>query len=304
MATTKQVSLHGRKAYLTRNGRLNVVTGFASGDEDGPSMFYPAPSTVALLDDFISSQQGTGVADTGQAGIHFLAKCTDTGVKSAIADVPNGVLRITSSATITTPTPAGSSKSIVGKQLIWKAAQGKELDYGLRMSARVRASGFPTKTSGDWTGLFVGFTDTTAHEVPVYDTGGVVADTSPASDCVGFLWGTGGDTGFRGYSANSGLAGGAADSGDQQVTLTTDLPTANKWYDFEMQIRRDPNSATAPSTDYTCEFWIDGKYKGAIRNPVNQTVQLTPIVSFYDTGGAYVCDVDYINVSAPRDTGS
>jgi len=304
MAVTKQTSLHGRRAFLTRQDRMVVRNGFVSGSELGPNIVGPSPDTVSLFDDFLTSFEGTGVADTGRAGLHFLAKCTDTGVKGGLAAVANGVFRITSSETITTATPAASSKSIVGNVEMWKAQQGKGGDErALRMTARVKASGFPTKTSGDWTGIFVGFTDTVAHEVPLYDTGRTgdsgASAVSAASDAVGFMWGTGGDTGWRGVSANSGGGGGANDSGDQQVTLTTVSPTANKWYDLELQMRQ----GSGDTGEFMTDFYIDGAFKGTIRQAVNPTVALTPVVSFYDTGGAYTCDVDYINVSAPRDTG-
>lgn len=305
MATTRQVSLHGRKAFLTRKDKLVVKSGYVSGTEDGPNIFAPAPDTVAMYDDFLADFSGTGnTVDTGRAGLNFLAKATDTGLTSAIASgVAGGVYRITSSETITTATPASSSRSIVGQHLAWKGDSASG-EIALRMAARVRASGFPSKTSGDWTGLFVGFTDTVAHEVPLYDTGrggdSGASAVSPASNAVGFMWGTGGDTGFRGVSANSGRAGGANDSGDQQVTLTTVAPTANKWYDFELQLRQTAGDTGA----FVAEFYIDGKYQGKIDQPINPTVALTPVVSFYDTGGAFNCDIDYINVSAPRDTGS
>ena len=303
MTTTKQVSLHGRRLFLTRKDELVSKGGFVAGQEDGPSIAYPSPDRVALFDDFLTGAQGTGVADTGQAGLYFLAKCTDTGVKGRLAATANGVFRVTSSATITTATPANSSKSIVGKALMWKANQGKAGENALRMAARIKTSAFPTKTSGDWSGMFIGFTDSIAHEVPMYDTGRTgdsgASAVSPASDAVGFLWGTGGDTGWRGVSANSGGGGLTNDSGDQQVTLTTTAPTANKWIDFELEI----GSSAGDTGSMVAKFYIDSLYKGKISSPVNPSVALTPVISYYDTGGANTFDIDWVNVSAARDTG-
>src|SRR3990167_4339517 len=224
MTVTKQVSLHGKRAFLTKEDILVGRGGIAAGGDDKPTIILPgSPDTVAVFDDFLVNplvgvgaalDTGAGVvaakgsvllADTGLAGSYFLAKCTDTGVKGALVAGTNGVFRITSSATITTATPANSSKSIVGPQLAWKANMGPGAQSGrLRMAARIKASAYPSKTSGDWSGIFVGFTDNTAHEVPIHDTGrtgdsGASAVTT-ANDAVGFLWGTGGDTGLGGVS--------------------------------------------------------------------------------------------------------
>ena len=303
MTTTKQVSLHGRRLFLTKEDQLVAKGGIVAGQEDGPSIVFPAPDRVAIFDDFHGGAHGTGAADTGQAGLYFLVKCTDTGLKTSLAATANGVLRITSSATITTATPAGSSEVIVGKALQWKANQGKAGASALRMAARIKTTAFPTKTSGDWAGMFVGFTDTIAHEVPIYDTGrggdSGASAISPASDAVGFMWGTGGDTGWRGVSANSGGGGGANDSGDQQVTLTTALPTANKWIDLEVEI----GSNSGDTGSMVAKFYIDGRYKGKLDSPVNPSVALAPVISYYDTGGANTFDIDWVNVSAARDTG-
>jgi hypothetical protein len=294
--------LHRRVFGISKDDQIVAPSGFVAGGEGKPAIVFPAPDTVAIHDDFHGGAYGTGAADTGEAGDFFLAKCTDTGVKGSLVDATNGVFRITSSATITTATPAGSSKSIVGKALAWKMNQGPNNGAGrLRMSARIKASDYPSKTSGDWSGIFVGFTDALTHEVPMYDTGrggdSGASAVSPASDAVGFLWGTGGDTGWRGVSATSG-SGGANDSGDQQVTLTTVRPTANEYVTLEVELLR-----AAGDTGGRADFYINGQLKGRINSPVNPTVALTPVVSFYDTGGANTFDIDWINVSAPRDTG-
>jgi hypothetical protein len=295
-------TIHGPKLGISKDDQTVARGGLVAGGGTKPSIVFPAPDTVALFEDFLTDMSGTSAVDTGAAGQFFLAKCTDTGVKGALVAGTNGVFEITSSATITTATPAGSSKTIVGRQLAWKANQGPGAHSGrLRMAARVKASQYPTKTSGDWSGFFVGFTDSTAHEVPIHDTGRTgdsgASAVSTASDLVGFLWGTGGDTGIRGVSATSG-SGGANDSGDQQVTLTTVLPTANTWMVLEVEVQRG-----AGDTGGTATFFIDGVPKGKINSPVNPAVALTPVVSYYDTGGAGLFDVDWINCSAARDTG-
>ena len=320
MSISMLKGLHRRAFGISKDDQVMAPSGYVAGGDGKPAIVFPSPDTVAVFEDFFVNplagvgatlDTGTGaaaakgsvlLADTGLAGSHFLAKCTDTGVKGGLQAGTNGVYRITSSATITTATPANSSKSIVGPQLAWKGNSGPGAQSGrLRMSARIKANQYPSKTSGDWSGIFVGFTDNTAHEVPIHDTGrtgdsGASAVTT-ANDAVGFLWGTGGDTGWRGVSATSG-SGGANDSGDQQVTLTTAAPTANVWTTLEVELHRGISD-----TGGTATFYIDGIPKGSINSPVNPTIALTPIVSYYDTGGAGLFDIDWINVSAPRDTG-
>src|SRR3990167_1826163 len=93
---------------------------------------------------------------------------------------------------------------------------------------------------------------------------------STASDLVGFLWGTGGDTGWRGVSATSG-SGGANDSGDQQVTLTTVAPTANVWTTLEVEVIRGLSDTGGHAI-----FYVDGVPKGKIDSPVNPSIALRP----------------------------
>lgn len=315
MSLTKQVSLHGKRAYLDTDDRLVGRGGLAAGGEGKPAVILPGPDTVAFFEDFLSdlsslgagSDTGTtpiaiGVNDTGVAGQYFLSRPGDTGVKGGLAAATNGVYRITSSATIAAAAPATCGRSIVGKQLAWKMDQGPGTAGRLRFGARVKLSAFPSKTSGDWSGIFMGFTDATGAEIPIYDTGRTgdsgASAVSVASDCVGFLWGTGGDTGWRGVAASSG-SGGANDSGDQQVTLTTARPTDNVYRTFEVELRR-----SLSDTGGTALFYIDGQLLGKLNSPVAQATALTPVISFYDTGGAVNCDIDWVNPSAPRDTGA
>src|SRR3990167_8309619 len=107
MTMTKQVSLHGKRACLTKDDILVGRGGIAAGGDDKPTIVLPgAPDTVAVFEDFLTDMSGTAALDTGAAGQFFLARCTDTGVKGALVAGTNGVFRITSSETITTATPA------------------------------------------------------------------------------------------------------------------------------------------------------------------------------------------------------
>lgn len=307
-----QKGLHRRALGLGYDNELIARDGYVAGGEGKPVIVFPSPDTVALFDDFLTDLSGFGVndtggvpitLDTGAAGLHFYARCTDTGVKGSLVAGTNGVFRITSSATIATRTPVACSKSVLGKQLMWKANQGANTAGRLRLTTRIKPSIVPHKTtlSGDRVGIFVGFTDTISHEVPFHDTGRTgdsgASGVSTADDFVGFTWSFDGDTGWRGVSGTSG-SGGANDSGDQQVLLTTAIPTANKWTVLEVELRRNLGD-----TGGTAIFYIDGVQKGSIASPINPTIGLTPIVQYYDTGGLGTFDIDYINVSAPRDTG-
>ena len=301
-----------RDAGLSHDGHLIATKGFVAGGDGKPAIVLPAPDIVAFFDDFLTDASGFGMSDTGLhtmtindtgiAGQFFYSKTGDTGIKGGLVAGTNGVYRITSSETVGTATADASSRGIVGKQLAWKANQGPGPQSGrLRMSARVKMSAYPTASSGDLAGMFVGFTDSGGHELPAYDTGRTgdsgASAVVVASDLVGFLWGSRGDTGFRGISNTSG-SGGTNDSGAQQVTLTTTAPTDNKWVTLEVEIHRGISD-----TGGTATFYIDGQPKGSISSPINLANALTPCVYFNDTGGAVNFDIDWINVSAPRDTG-
>jgi hypothetical protein len=143
--------------------------------------------------------------------------------------------------------------------------------------------------------VFVGFSDTGGAEMPAYDTGAGVI--SQAANCVGFLLSPGGDTGWSLVSAKST----AGDSGDQlAVAGSSYVPTSNVYQTLEVEIRSG-NSDTGGAA----HFWIDGKHVGSINSPVNSATALTPWIGQFpqDTGYAGNLDIDYINISQPRDTG-
>jgi hypothetical protein len=111
---------------------------------------------------------------------------------------------------------------------------------------------------------FIGFSDSGGAEMPAYDTGGGVITN--AADGIGWMYSNlGGVTNWRGVSARS-VAG---DSGDY------------------------------------ADFFRNGLFVNRISQPVDKAVAMTPGVWLFgsDTGTIQV-DVDYINVSASRDTGT
>jgi hypothetical protein len=137
--------------------------------------------------------------------------------------------------------------------------------------------------------VFVGLTDSTAAEMPAYDTGGELI--TQAADEIGFLYGnTASTTKWRAVTARS-VAG---DSGDPTPLIAATGPTANVYDELEFKVDGG-NLAT---------FWVNGRQIGTIKNPVDPTIALTP--SYYafatDTGLRQI-DLDYWSISAARDTG-
>jgi hypothetical protein len=271
---TKQKSLWGPKAYISPNDTLVSRNVFGTGGEGKPRIVMPGShDTVALFDDFLGDTgelDWTAVnGDTGVAGVGSVVKVTGTG----------GVLRITTSAdAILTPTAViGFSQ---GLQKQWKANQGN-----LRMAARVKIG---TLAGSE---VFIGFGDSGGSEMAYYDTGG--GPISQAADAVGFLYGgNSGTTVWRGVSARSV----AADSGDQTATLTSS-PTANVYQTLEVALDSDSGNLYA-------DFFVDGKKEGRITQPVNGATAMTPVVHmFASDAAALTLDVDYVNISASRDTG-
>lgn len=137
--------------------------------------------------------------------------------------------------------------------------------------------------------VFAGFSDTVAFEHPIYDTGaGVISN---ATNAVGFMFSPGGDTGWSAVAVDG-------DTDRTAVSLDTGV-TANVYDELELHVHRN-----AGDTGGTATFFINGVPVGSIDNPCNVSTALAPYISVWqqDTGGEYV-DVDYVAVSAPRDTG-
>jgi hypothetical protein len=269
---TKQKSIWGPKAYISPNDTLVSRNAFGAGGEGKPRIVLPgSPDTVALFDDFLG--------DTGE--FDWTSVNGDTGAEGSVAKVTGtgGVLRIstTDSALLTPANVIGFSQGLM-KQ--WKANQGS-----LRMAARVKIG---TLAGSE---VFIGFGDSGGSEMAAYDTGGGVITN--AADAVGFVYGgNSGTTVWRGVSARS-VAG---DSGDQTATLTSS-PTANVYQTLEVALDHDSGNLFA-------DFYVDGKKEGRITQPVNGATAMTPVVHMFASDAAVLTlDVDYINVSAQRDTG-
>lgn len=303
-------SLHRRAIGIDKDDKVIAPSGFAAGGDGKPSIIFPGPDTVAVFEDFlfrpvlgfgvqITDTGGNPVVtlnDTGTLGEYFRVRKNAATQTAVLKEGTNGVGRVTMTISGATGTIAASSAMLVSPLPQWKANQGPGGQSGrLRFGTRLKVNSFGLINS-----LFMGFTDKTyeldtgTKEFPIYDTGGAAALFAPASDAVGFLFGNLADTGWRGVSAR----GTTGDSGEQQVTLTTAAPTANTWATYELEVTRS-NSDTGG----TVHFYIDGVKKGTIASPIQTSALLNAIIAIADTGGSTILDVDWINISAPRDTG-
>lgn len=282
MTVNKQVSLHGKRAFITKDDQVAARNGFVAGGDDKPSIVFPSPDTVAQFDDFL----GDVVADQW----NVVEGDTGAGSASAIQAGTNGIFRLYSTAGVATPA-SGEGQAINSGALNWKANQGPGSASGrLRFAARLKLES--VNRSSKRIHVFAGFTDNTSYEFPAYDTGAGVI--SAAADYCGFLFSPGGDTGWSGVAGKST----AGDSGDQVDHLTNSI-TANKYDTLEVELARGTSDTGGSAT-----FFVNGVPKGRINSPVASNVALTPVIAAFqqDTGGEYV-DIDWMNVSAPRDTG-
>lgn len=284
--------LHRRALGLGTAGEVTARHGFVAGGDDKPAVYLSGPDTVALFEDFTGLQAG----DTGEMTLRYgpsqlIIGFSDTGqvvprqgpVAPASA-LANGVFRMTSSAT-STQTPVGGAQSL-NTPAIWKANQGqltqpyaRPLHFGVRLKTNTLAGN----------SLFVGFTDSGGTEVGAYDTGGGII--TPADDYAGFIWSGEGGATQQAYRAVTGKAG-----VDQSAT-TGVTPTAGVYDVLEVEV--SPDGAVA-------SFFINGK-------PVAQisSAALTPTVALgagvwraNTDGAADAIDIDWINIAAPRDTGT
>ena len=297
MTLKKQVSLHGDRAYISTEDMLVGKGGLATGGEGKPAIIYPSADVVAIFDDFLSSRLlNVGAFDTGKnigAGLYFQSVAGDSGAAGGVvaSGGAGGVYRITTTAS-GAGDATGATAGIVNEALFWQPRGGAKGALGrLRFACRATANPFIANGLG---GMFMGFTDTIAAEMPAYDTGGGIV--TPAANCIGFMWNTDGDTGWVGVGAK----GTFNDSGDQHVILDAATPVSDGQFRvYEVDVARSPGD-----TGGTATFYIDGIPVGTIISGIATDSALTPCVMAYDTGGARQVSIDWINVSMPRDTGS
>ena len=282
----KQKSLHGLKSYVDTEDRTVAKNAFAAGGENDPTVVLPGShDTVAVFDDFlgdlIGDEWAVVSADTGSDNTGTIVTST------------NGVCRLASPEN-QTPTQASVIALSTGAFKNWKADQGKgppSTHGSLRMGVRLKFDSVSRTTERQH--VFVGFSDSGGAEMPLYDTGaGVISN---AADYCGFMFSPGGDTGWSLVAGDST----AGDSGDQLVATGAN-PTANAYEDLEIEI-----SHGGSDTGGTAYFYRNGQRVGSITSPVNSVAALAPWVGFFpqDTDAVNL-DIDYINIAAPRDTGT
>lgn len=277
MTGTRQKSLHGNKAFVTPEEYLVGRGAIAAGGVDKPLIVLPgAPDTVALFDDFLGDLVGDEwivAGDTGQTFQSTVAGNSTTGFT-------NGVFRLTSSASVT-QTPAGAAQSI-NTPPMWKANMGR-LRFGARIKTGVLAGN----------SVFIGFTDTGGAELGAFDTGSGIV--TPADNYVGVIWSGEGGATQQQYRCVAGKA-----TVDQVATPagTAATPVANVYDVWEIEL---------PGVDgNTAIFYLNGKPYASINSAaVTATTALAAGVWRANTDAAAdAIDIDWISVSASRDTGT
>ncbi len=250
---------------------------------------HSSPTRTVSFTDFIND---TGVTVAGQTDNQYSAVKGDTGHYANLVNATNGVMRLQASAT-------GSLQAKTGlvQTLSWKPNQGfgaanHVKPHPFRVASRFRY----TDTGAKGINIWFGFTDSVAIEHPVIDTGGAII--SAASNAVGFGISTKGQSGegtnWIGYAVN-------ADVNADPVALDSGstLAPAGGYHVYELEVKHGPGD-----TGGVANFYIDGKSVGRLESPVVLTTPMTPAIYVWgDTGGKQLLDIDYIEVSAPRDSG-
>jgi len=281
----KQVSLHGLRSYLTRLSTLVAQRAFAAGGEasigrQGGTVILPgSPSVVAVWEDFLGH-----VGDTGAMhGWEMVNGDNDTGATSSLGytSATNGVMRLSWSGT-----PVNAPAHCIGistnAMKNWKANQGN-LRFGARVKIPVLAS----------VNAYIGFSDSGGADFPAYDTGTNAAAgfLSNMTDGVGFMYSNlGSSTVWRGVATKG--------DADQSIAGTSSqTPTANTYDVLEIELSQDSGQRA--------DFYLNGAHMGRITDPLNAASGLSPGVWLFgsDTGTLQI-DIDWINVSSNRDTGT
>lgn len=285
MSISMLKGIHRRHLGISHDNETVAKDGLITGGDDKPSIVFPSPDRVAIFDDFL----GDLIAD------EWAVVQGDTGVTAGVlTTATNGLVRLKTSDSATIHTTNGALTQGLFKN--WKANQGAPKTGRLRMSARIKSSVVGTTAATGRTHLFVGLCDSGGAETPAYDTGaGVISN---AADLVGFLYSpTGENSDWTAIAAKST----AGDSGDQLVA-TGKTPASNTYTTLEVEVRSGPGD-----TGGTANFWIDGTPVGQISSPVGSAIAMTPHIGIWaqDTGfqADNYLDVDYVNISALRDTG-
>ena len=256
-------SVAGKKAGLTRGGKLMAEKGFVSGTK-GQNIAQPSPTTVAFFDDFVGDvvlDQWNAVEGTDSATSDF----------AILAGGVGGIGRLT---TGDAGTGIAADMEQITQALQWKANQG-----GLCAEARFKLSAITTCYA------FFGFTDVTTFEAPIIGATGTTITTN-ATDAVGFMFDTT-------ITAGTWQLVGVANDVDATRQSLTVAPVAGTYATFRIEV-----SATGVAT-----FFYNGVQVGtAMAGALRPTIALTPTiaVSKLSVAASMTMDVDYVHVAANR----
>jgi len=276
MGSRSRTIIAGRRAFVGNRDEIVAGGGFVAGQEDGPQVNLPGnPDAAVMFEDFI----GVNPVMSALAG--------DTGHGSGLVAGTGGIYQLFTTQSGDTGLKHPAAGVAIAAALQWKGNQGKIEEGPLRFAARLKVQ--EISRDNNRVHVFAGFTDVATYEFPAYDTGGGLIGT--ADDFMGFLFSPGGDTGLSAVAGNGGT--------DQTIHLDTGIAD-NEYVVLEMEYRRGGASDSGE-----VQFFVDGVHKGSLSAPISDTVGLAPAIYAFqqDTGHRQV-DIDWVNVSAPRDTGT
>lgn len=294
MTVIRQKSIHGRKLYITPDDQVVAKNSYVTGGDGKPSIVLPgSPDTTVIFDDFhgdlLSDEWNIIDGDTGGTA------------SSVVVAGTNGILRLDLGSSPYADTGKGQG---INSALSWKGNQGSgptDTKNGLRFGARLKMSGY--NDTGRRLNVFAGFTDqVTGVESPIHDSGSGIETN--ASNAVGFFYGSGADTGWSAMAVNGNadLAVVSLDTTRQALRGGAGSTNNSNVYDtLEFVVHHGSGD-----TGGTATFYVNGISKGSISAPIAMNIALTPVIYAWaqDTGGGQVVDIDWINISAPRDTGT
>lgn len=285
-------SVRGRSLGLNEGNTFISRDGLGTGGagEYSEILLPGSAKYVSFFEDFLGNYV---TADSG-GDIHpdsvaVVSGDTGNGIASAVVAGTNGIFRLYSTAASATLTSA-EGQEVNGGLLQWQVGQGPGKNGDLRFSTRIKLASVSRTEGASRMHVFAGFTDVTTYEHAIYDTGGGVQ--SAATDAFGFMFSAGGDTGWSAVAVD-----GNTDA--TPVSLDTGA-AADVWTELAVHVTRNDVDTGGVAT-----FFIDGVEKGTIDNPCGVAVPLTWAISAWhqDTGTGAAIDIDWVAVSALRDTG-
>lgn len=256
--------LHGREVGLDAERRLIVPRGLVMGDH-GSQIISPCPLHTAMFEDFLGDVVPDQIGST--AGSDGAAAAA-----AVLAGAVGGAARLTTGA------GAGASMAANGVVMVsaaqWKANAGR-----LVFQARVKMAAISTICA------FVGFTDTTALEMPINSAASADTLTTNATDAVGFMFDTA-------MATDNWWLTGVANDVDATAQNTGYAPVADTYETFRIEL----------DTSGGAVFYRNGVQIGtSMSGAVTASVALTPVVAvFRRAASSTTMDVDYWHAASLR----